>query len=182
MRKRRLFVAIELPPQVKAELAKLKTKLARSFPHVRWERAENLHLTLKFLGSTEVAPELILASVIKKLVGVRAFTLHFGTLGVIMNKAAVVTVEVEKSEELMRLYHMVNNCLDEIGFKHERRTFHPHVTLGRIRERDTIHPLHIPQASVATPQLKVEEVILFDSRVTSPGAIHTRLGTIPLIS
>src|SRR5262245_21028233 len=53
----RLFVAIELPNEIKAELALLQKALRQAHAEVSWTKPENLHLTLKFLG--EVGAEQI---------------------------------------------------------------------------------------------------------------------------
>src|SRR4051794_37491807 len=56
----RLFIAVELPPNVKAELADAQTWLRRAKLPVNWVAPGRMHLTLRFLGTTSVAliPEL----------------------------------------------------------------------------------------------------------------------------
>ena len=46
----RAFIAIDLPTEIKQALAKLRDKLKTCGADVKWVEAENLHLTLKFLG------------------------------------------------------------------------------------------------------------------------------------
>ena len=48
----RLFVALEIPATVRDNLATLIKELRNAEPKARWVRAENLHVTLKFLGET----------------------------------------------------------------------------------------------------------------------------------
>ena len=49
----RSFIAIELPPQIKARIEEIQNKLKSSGSDVRWTRPEGIHLTLKFLGNVE---------------------------------------------------------------------------------------------------------------------------------
>ena len=49
----RLFVAIDLPEDVRESLGRLQSDLRRhDLPGLRWTRPEGVHLTLKFLGET----------------------------------------------------------------------------------------------------------------------------------
>ena len=48
----RLFVALDIPDNVRASLAALVLKLRAAFPNARWVRVEGLHVTLKFIGET----------------------------------------------------------------------------------------------------------------------------------
>lgn len=49
----RVFVAVELPEQLRRRLAALVEELRANLPRARWVRAENLHITLAFLGEVE---------------------------------------------------------------------------------------------------------------------------------
>ena len=49
----RLFVAVNLPPEVRDRMAAVQDQLRRAQADVSWVRAENVHVTVKFLGETE---------------------------------------------------------------------------------------------------------------------------------
>src|ERR671916_1601729 len=53
----RVFCAVELPEDVRAEAARHVARLRAEFPRLKvgWEREEKLHLTLKFLGEIDEA-------------------------------------------------------------------------------------------------------------------------------
>ena len=56
MEKIRSFIAIELPPEIKLELARLQDRLKENGqPRIKWVNPEGIHLTLKFLGDTNPA-------------------------------------------------------------------------------------------------------------------------------
>ena len=62
----RTFIAVELPEDIRMNLARLQDGLRELMPDVRWTKSENIHLTLKFLGNIQtsmierIAEELIL--------------------------------------------------------------------------------------------------------------------------
>src|SRR5262245_20790776 len=51
----RLFIAAELPADVKAELGAIQARLRRANPPMAWVAPEAMHLTLRFLGDTSAA-------------------------------------------------------------------------------------------------------------------------------
>src|SRR3981189_1721048 len=82
----RLFVALEIPSEVRENLAALLKTLRAVSPQTRCVRPENLHVTLKFIGEV---PETQLASIRTALAQVRsdrAVTLDFGGLGFFPNE------------------------------------------------------------------------------------------------
>ena len=82
----RLFVALEIPSEVRENLAELLKSLRAVSPQIRFVRTENLHVTLKFIGEV---PEATLATVRGALAGVRSeqiVTLDFRGLGFFPNE------------------------------------------------------------------------------------------------
>ena len=51
----RLFIAIEIPESIRSGFAALLKEFRVIAPQLKWVRAENLHVTLKFLGETDSA-------------------------------------------------------------------------------------------------------------------------------
>jgi RNA 2',3'-cyclic 3'-phosphodiesterase len=125
----RLFVALDLPWDVKEELADLSFNL----PGARWVPADNFHLTLRFIGEASpiVAEEIDLA--LASLRG-RGFTFTLSGLGWFEKAGRVSSLwaGVERSEPLARLQAKVETALQRIGLPPERRRFAPHVTLARM--------------------------------------------------
>ena len=83
----RSFIAIELPREIKAELASLEERLkARRHPFVKWVDPEGIHVTLKFLGSIALAtvPQIIEA-IAERAQRMSPFFLQIGGLGAFPN-------------------------------------------------------------------------------------------------
>jgi RNA 2',3'-cyclic 3'-phosphodiesterase len=126
----RLFVALDLPEEIKRSLEPLGTGLG----DVRWLEPGQQHLTLRFLGqldngwTREVADALALVPGIPfelRLKGIGHFPLR--------GEPRVLWVGVEKSLELQRLKRRIDRVLDQAGLSPDARKFAPHVTIARIR-------------------------------------------------
>lgn len=125
----RLFVALDLPWEVKEELADLSCNI----PGARWVPTENFHLTLRFIGEANrlQAEEIDLA--LATLRG-RSFSFSLSGLGWFEKngRASMLWAGVERNAELARLQSKVETALHRIGTPPDRRRFTPHVTLARM--------------------------------------------------
>jgi 2'-5' RNA ligase len=187
----RSFIAIELPQEMKVQLARVRgMPRPQEYPSVKWVEAESIHLTLKFLGNIPSGriPE-IEAAVREAARGVPAFHLEIGGLGVFPStqrpRVAWVAVggEVEK---LAGLQEGIDSALLPLGFPRESRPFTPHLTLARVRERASpqerrsFGELVMSTKFEARLPLEVSAISLMRSRLTAAGAIYGRIFTVGL--
>jgi len=125
----RLFVAIDLPWEVKEELSELSCNI----PGARWVPTDNFHLTLRFIGEASrlQAEEIDLA--LAALRG-RSFSFALSGLGWFDKNGRVNTLYagVERNEDLARLQAKVATALHRCGLAPDKRRFTPHVTLARM--------------------------------------------------
>lgn len=177
----RLFVAVNLPAAVRNEAYQAAAPLRDSRLPVRWVKADNLHVTLKFLG--EVAPEQsgrIGSALVAGVRGVRAFSVAIGGIGAFpsMEHPRVVWIGVEKHPALELLANDVENALAPFGFGSELRPFHPHITLGRVgrgARADRLRGLENLAEEIAYEGMAtVESVDLMESR-PGPGGSQYRV-------
>lgn len=188
----RSFVAIELSDEVRAALSDLQGSLKAQVPHktVRWVRPESIHLTLQFLG--EVAPSQVEA-IADALRGTCAnqspFICQLRDLGVFPNprRPRIVWVGVtERSGTLMALQKQITLALEPLGFEPEKRSFTPHLTIGRADRRASRPELIglgelITHSSVGTiAQVSVHHVTLMKSDLRPSGAVYTPLAILTL--
>jgi RNA 2',3'-cyclic 3'-phosphodiesterase len=136
----RAFIALTLPPPVKEMLANLATELAVQTPPgaVRWVKPEALHVTLRFLGETAVTLLPTLGEQLDQLADRhRQFALTTVSLGCFPNprRPRVIWVGLETdSAALSELKQALDELLAPLGWPPETKPFHPHLTLGRLKD------------------------------------------------
>jgi 2'-5' RNA ligase len=187
----RSFIAVELPPEIKAELSRLEDRLAAgSHSPVKWVDPNNMHLTLKFLGNVSPGMTGRITSVIEESARqTRPLNLQVAGLGVFPNPRRVQIVWVGLTGEIDRLGQLqkrIESGLVPLGFKAELRAFTPHLTLARVRDRAT------PDERQALGQLingigfspdgkfKVDVIHLMRSQLTREGPIYSRISSVIL--
>jgi len=168
----RLFIAIELPEQARNALAGLRCDI----PGARWIPVEQIHLTLSFLGEVDDDGVTRLTDRLSRI-HVPTFTLRFGESGCFPDRRRprVLWVGLEHDSRLLNLAAKVHDAVTECGIALEDRPFSPHITLARIKipkpeEANIFLDRHLQKK---LPSLAVREFILFQSRLTPEGAIHT---------
>ncbi len=182
----RCFVAVELPEKLKNEIVARTEGLRKSGTDARWIKAENLHLTLKFLGDT---PEDVLTAVkesLEKAVKDHVkFKLRLSGAGVFPDRKRprVVWVGLEDSDRLVALQSAVEEALAELGFETEKRPFSPHLTIGRLkspRRRDFLLRELDAISGEEFGKVEVAEISIMKSVLKSSGAEYSRLFAIPV--
>jgi len=135
----RCFIAIEIPAPVRREITEMADILKKYDADIKWVSVENLHVTLKFLGSTpdKSAPE-IRDSLLKMVSSFRPFYIKIVGTGLFPNRKfpRVIWVGVDNGEALLKLAADIDVSMSLLGYKKEEREFKPHLTLGRVRSRE----------------------------------------------
>ncbi len=139
MEKLRLFIAIPLPQSLLRRLTEVQHRLKGKVPHqsVRWVKADGIHLTLKFLGDTptDKIPAIKEALTVVARNGPRC-TLTVEGLGCFPSRRRPRLLWVgvgEPSGRLHVLQEAVEEAMTSLGYRPERHSFTPHLTLGRVR-------------------------------------------------
>ena len=177
----RTFIAIELPPDVRARVAQHIVRLRRELPDVRanWSRENNLHLTLKFLGNVPVVdiPRVSYA-IASATQSVPSFELTFSDCGMFPphGRPSVLWLGTQASG-LQMLHAAIENELAEAGFAREMRPFHPHLTIARLRQSQGAHQLAQLHQSLGFTAIAiaVSEVVVFRSELLKQGSRHTAI-------
>jgi RNA 2',3'-cyclic 3'-phosphodiesterase len=171
----RLFVGIGFPPTLKLQLSLLRAGV----PGAKWVDPGNFHLTLRFIGETDVA-----ADIDDALLRLRArrFTLQFAGTGVFGDRPRSLWVGVERSPELVTLRDKVEQALIRAGLPPEQRKFTPHVTLARLHNPplDTLSGFLAANAQFCADPLLVEGFSLIASFQTKAGSVYEDQAEYPL--
>lgn len=189
----RLFVAIPLSKPLLKRLADVQYRFQGKVPHqsVRWVRSEGIHLTLKFLGDTPINRVSTIEDALT-VVGRNAppCELTVEGLGCFPNprRPRVLWVGVsEPTGRLEALQGAVEEAMVSLGYEAERRSFTPHLTLGRVRRGTSRQDEEqIGQAVVSTTvgqlaALTVDRFELIRSELKPSGAQYTTLETFSLL-
>ena len=191
MERIRGFIAIELPPQIRAELSSLEEKLrAGQHPFVKWVDPGGIHLTLKFLGGIPSSAVLeIIEAMTRTAQPTSPFSLQLGGLGVFPNWQRPQGVWVGMGGDIDRLASLhrdLEAALSSLGFAPESRRFRAHLTLGRLRDRASPKDRQDFAAwarSVGFESklyFEVDSLSLMKSQLTPSGAIYTQLASVEL--
>ncbi len=186
--KRRVFIAINLPEEIKEELSSCREEINKffssfgdNFQPIRWTKKENLHITLAFLGYLD-------DNKIKKVEDI---------LAEISQEASSFLVELSeicygpKNEKIPRMVWAIGNkskyfselkekldkeLQEKISFHLEKRDFLPHITLGRIRKWQwkAIKPEERPEVEKnISLKFRVKSIELMESHLKRGGPEYT---------
>ena len=175
----RSFIAIELPDELKLKLGQLEAQLKSGQQlRVKWIDPNSIHLTLKFLGDIGEERVADVVAAVERVTG-RAdpFTLRTSGVGGFPNReqARVVWVGLTGDlEALGALQKAVEGALSGLGFPAERRSYFPHLTLGRVRRAPVTLPPNV--SGFAPVSFRVACVTTIRSDLGAQGAVHTPLG------
>ena len=134
MQKKKIFIEVQLPGQVKKRLSR-KIEQWAELP-VKWSKEENFHLAISFVGYVDesMLPE-ICAKVSSATESVEAFDLQLDNIKFSPNELDPQTVVLtgQSSEELGALHCAIQQAL---GMKTQQyKHFRPVITLGKIRSQ-----------------------------------------------
>jgi 2'-5' RNA ligase len=192
----RIFVALDIPEEVRAALGALIARLRPISRAARWARIEGVHLTLKFIG--EVQPEKVEA-IQASLAQIRfpdstgagstwsppkCIEMKFRNVGFFPNerRPSVFWAGVEAGAELGALAAAVETSLAPLGIAKEHRAFSPHLTLARFKSIDgsALNRLHEAISTAGPLEFGAgiaKEFHLVQSILKPGGAEYTRLAT-----
>jgi RNA 2',3'-cyclic 3'-phosphodiesterase len=196
----RLFVALDLPDDVRHALGEFIARLKPRYRDARWVRPEGMHVTLKFIGHA------IRTGDTKGLEDVRAalatihsqrpVEMHFRGAGFFPDSARprVIWCGVEASQNLGQLATDIDRVLEPLGISREDRAFVPHLTLGRFQVSRAGKAHRSREESGQRMKSEVQEMAeedfgsshetefhLFESIMKPTGSEYRKLETYPLV-
>jgi 2'-5' RNA ligase len=183
----RLFVAIEIPANIRAAIASLMQEFRAMAPNVKWVRPESLHLTLKFLGETDPGKLGAIEHLLAAIHSAQPVTLDFTGLGFFPNAQSprVFWAGINSSSNLQSIVSEIDGALHLLGFPPEDRTFTPHLTLARI------HQPALPPKLIGTiaqnfsccfGSCEAREFHLIESKLKPAGAEYTTLQSFSFVA
>ena len=127
----RLFIAINFSEDTRAQLVSMRDELRSRSKRGNFSAAENLHLTLAFLGECDAKRTAAAKSAVGA-VAFEPFPLKIERAGRFKrNGSDLWWAGVQASKPLTTLYGILTDKLITAGFALEKRKYSPHITLGR---------------------------------------------------
>jgi 2'-5' RNA ligase len=174
--RRRLFVGIPVPEPLFGIVRGAQQGLL-DLPGFKPTRADQLHVTLCFLGEVESAALSGALRVVSELPCTMGGVVGLGGLVCLPSpkRTRVVALGIDDREGVTtRLFEAVAGGLEkEAGYHREKRPFRPHLTIGRFKQPVSLGP----QADSATVPFDVGSVCLYESTLSRAGARYTVLGS-----
>lgn len=178
----RTFIAIDLDESLKRALEMFAGELKNLTRSIRWVGSTGMHLTLKFLGEISEADA---ARVSTALEGTAArhgvFTLVLegtGTFPPGRRALRVLWAGAIPVPPLLSLQEDIEREMASLGFEREKRPFHPHLTLGRVKSASGLDALVQEigqQQNRKFGEMSVQKFIFFQSTLKPSGAEYTVL-------
>lgn len=171
----RLFIAIEIPKDLKKELIELQNKLKDVF-FGSWV-GDKLHLTLKFLGEVDDKKVKAVKDALNKIKFSR-FEMSLKGLGAFPSEEhiRVLWAGVYKGdEEAKDIQKLVETELEKLGFEKEKREYTNHLTLCRVKsvDKQIVKDVFKKYKNTEFGTFAVDKISLIKSTLTPKGPIYS---------
>jgi RNA 2',3'-cyclic 3'-phosphodiesterase len=189
----RLFVALDIDPEIRKRIAEFRDAMRALAPDVRWVGPETFHITLQFLGETGKLDEIRAA--LPEVKGA-SVPLSFRGTGFFPNPKSprVFWVGIESDERLQYLANDISAALKPLGFDADAGPYKPHLTLARagsgrprlVRSEQSAPGLLAVRYKLESlaPRdfgtMTAREFCLYESKLSPKGARYTKLARYPL--
>jgi RNA 2',3'-cyclic 3'-phosphodiesterase len=183
----RCFVAVNIADPIKQRLADLQKQLQRVGPGVRWVSVASQHITLKFLGEIATPAVQAVEQACREAAGSsRRMELRICRLGAfpsLQQPRVFWTGIQEEGQQLSALAARLESLLLPLGFEAEKRSWSPHITLGRVKDAFALKLLtdyiRIESPAFDAGSFIAEQMILYQSVLRPEGALYTPLKRFP---
>jgi len=185
----RLFLAVELEPELRRALHDAAAPLRAIVPDAGWVAEDRLHLTLKFLDER---PESFVGPVAAKMEEIAArhwpVAIRLRGVGAFPNlrRPRVMWVGIAPAPKLELLQHDVEEGCAALGVEVEGKPFRPHLTIGRLRGTENAEALRELARAARSIAFRADALVssigLLHSTLSSAGPRYVRLAEAPLRS
>jgi len=186
----RLFIALQIPEDIKDELENAQSQLRRAVPseQVRWAKREQFHLTLKFLGSVEHqrVPALTdaVSAACQKFGALSLRAQGIGCFPDYRFPRVIWAGVADLQQQLPLMQSAVQLASQEFTNEEPEERFTGHVTLGRIKHitRPAAEALAKSAAKLVGRNFGewiAHELHIMRSELSPKGARYSALASIP---
>ena len=174
---------MDIDERIRESLAQVRSHIAARLGRdvkIKWVRAENLHVTLKFLGDvSETQLDAVCKAVAEAAGGIESFDYSIHAVQPVPPHGAPRMFwagVADASGRMTELNSRLEDALANLGFDKENRHFSPHITLARVRFARDSNALRGAAADLAEKDfgtIRAENVTVYTSKLTPQGPIYT---------
>ncbi|MBI5077259.1 RNA 2',3'-cyclic phosphodiesterase [Candidatus Falkowbacteria bacterium] len=171
----RCFISINLPTEIRKFLGDIISRLdeLNQGQNIKWVEAENIHLTLAFLG--EITPQQVeVLSQGLDTIKFTPFSVSLNQLGAFPSVLQPQVIKISLRDDghnLQKISDAIRQILSKLKIDADDKPFSAHITLGRIKNRGVAKiNLQIPIEPLA---FIIEHVDLMQSQLTPRGPVHS---------
>lgn len=162
----RIFIAIRFTEAFKSSILDAQDGLREYGVRGNYTQPENLHLTLAFIGETEMVAEIKAAVDAVKF---EPFVIRTGKLGCFNGRSRVLWLGIEGEDKVKTIAQQLRRNLDKCGIDYAKGKFSPHITLVR---QPSEMPLDI---EVESESMTVSEISVMNSERINGRLVYTAL-------
>ncbi|WP_298866979.1 RNA 2',3'-cyclic phosphodiesterase [uncultured Gimesia sp.] len=179
----RTFIAVPIHPP--RGLRKLLPKLEQLGPAVKPIAVDQMHITLKFLGTTELEDVMPISSILKKMRSeFPRLKLAFKGLGAFprVDHPNVIWAGISDATLLTAMVDYLEQETEKLGYPLERKGFHPHLTLARVNARpaDDLFQILQDRSDAEWGEVTVDTIKFYQSEMKSQRAQYHEMQTVKL--
>ena len=174
----RLFIAIEIPENIKVYIAEIQGNIGNNTNKIRFVNKNQIHLTLRFLGEVQKDKTEIIMELLKKIT-FDSFSVHLDSIGVFPSESyiRVIWIGLKPEEPVLELQKTIDENLKK-SFKKEEN-FRPHLTLARVKYIDDKENFinKLKKIKIENKKIDVNNFKLVKSTLTLEGPVYEDLET-----
>ena len=170
----RVFIGIPVDEQSQQHINELLKPIKKLRQDIRWEPANNRHLTLAFLGDLPV-PEVenLLQLFSETYQQETRFEYRLSTLTRFPEPTSrIIALVDDPTGPLERLFQITRRFLERNNIELDLKEFRPHVTLGRIKKANRVKTNFDQQTNI---NLAIDKITFYLSTLSESGSIYTKL-------
>lgn len=179
----RLFISLDIPEDILDNLIKQRDEIYGEHNFVSWEKKEKMHITLKFLGDVGDYTTDLLITRLDEIV-YNEINIEFDKFAFFkkQNMLKILFASIIENERVTELFDKVENECELCGFKKEKRKFHPHITLLRLKGKEDLNNLiKFQNVKIELNKFTVRTFSLLKSELKPTGSEYTKIKSYKLI-
>jgi 2'-5' RNA ligase len=191
MKTLRLFIATDIDESTKEKIQGIRKTLLKLAPNIKWTAPDTWHLTIKFLGETK---EEKINAIIEKCNNIAknysTFYINLKGISSFPNTKLprVIFIDTIYPQQFKEMALALHNELLDLDFKKEDRDFHPHLTLGRIKDiksflrgNENIMEKIIETGKAIDYKVIIDSFHLYQSKLSQKGPTYIKIKSFCLI-